>query len=77
MGEFSITSFLIINLLNTLQSIILFPIGVLAAILCIKLVHYFTPYDLRSIFDKGVSGGAVIVAASLIGMSIIIAAASF
>ncbi len=72
-----IQSFLLINLLNAVTSIILFPIGILIVMLSIKIVHYMTPYDLKGIFEKGVSGGAVILASAFLGISLIIAASSF
>ena len=68
----SISSFLLTNFLNGVMGIALLLIGFF-------IFNISTPnWDFTNAFkEKGVSGGAIVVAAFLIGLSIIIAATGF
>jgi len=68
----SITTFLLTNFLNGGMGIILLLVGFF-------IFDHLTPtWDFTDVFkEKGISGGAVVVGAFLIGLSIIIAATGF
>ncbi|MCF8094434.1 MAG: DUF350 domain-containing protein [Desulfobacteraceae bacterium] len=68
----NIGSFLLANGLNGLMAIAMLLIGFF-------VFNVLTPnWDFTDVFKtKGVSGGAVVVAAFLLGLSIVIAAAGF
>ena len=72
MDHFNISTFLLTNLLNGIMGIILLLLGFF-------IFNKFTPnWDFTDVFKtKGISGGAIVVAAYLIGLSIIIAATGF
>ena len=68
----NIGSFLLANLLNGIMAMAMLLIGFF-------VFNILTPnWDFTGVFKtKGISGGAVVVAAFLLGMSIVIAAAGF
>lgn len=68
----NITDFLLANFLNGIMAIAMLLTGFF-------VFNLFTPkWSFTRVFkEKGVSGGAIVVAAFLLGLSIVIAAAGF
>lgn len=68
----NISTFLITNLVNGL-------IGILLLLFGFFIFNIITPkWNFTDVFrEKGISGGAIVVAAFLLGLSIIIAATGF
>lgn len=67
-----LTTFLLANLLNGIMAIVLMLTGY-------KIFDKITPdWNFEKIFaEKGVSGGAIVVAAFLIGLALVVMGATF
>lgn len=72
----NIGMFLMTSLLNGLVALALLPLAALATVLVLKIIVELTPWKMKNVFDKGISGGTIIVATVLFGICLILAAAA-
>lgn len=67
-ASFNVGDYLLANFLNGLVVLGLFPVGALVAVLVLHIVTKLTPWKLQNAFEKGISGGALLLCCVILGL---------